>query len=51
MELQLLLVQYQLIQGKFDELHLKLDELIEQKPGVNQLLAIKGIGRDTVLVS
>ncbi|MNI02739.1 Transposase IS116/IS110/IS902 family protein [compost metagenome] len=48
MEIQLLLVQYQLIQGKFDELHLKLDELIEQIPGVNQLLAIKGIGRDTV---
>jgi transposase len=44
MELQLLLAQYQLIQGKFDELNLKLDELIEQIPG----LAIKGIGRDTV---
>jgi transposase len=48
MELQLLLTQYQLIQSKFDELHTKLDELMEQVPGVNKLLAIKGIGRDTV---
>jgi transposase len=48
MEIQLLLTQYQLIQDKFDELDLKLNELIEQIPGVEQLLAIKGVGRDTV---
>jgi transposase len=48
MELQLLLAQYQLIQSKFDELDLKLDELIGQIPSVSQLLAIKGIGKDTV---
>jgi transposase len=48
MELQLLLTQYKLIQEKFDELDLKLNELIEQIPSVDQLLAIKGIGRDTV---
>jgi hypothetical protein len=48
MELQLLLAQYQLIKSKFDELDTKLDELIGDIPGVNQLLAIKGIGRDTV---
>ncbi|WP_313641918.1 transposase [Paenibacillus sp. FSL K6-0276] len=48
MEIQLLLTQYLLIQDKFDELDLKLSELIEQIPGVEQLLAIKGVGRDTV---
>jgi transposase len=48
MELQLLLTQYELIKTKFDELQLKLDELMEQIPRVNQLLAIRGIGRDTV---
>jgi transposase len=48
MELQLLLQQHQLIQDKFDELNLKVDELLGQIPGVDHLLAIKGIGRDTV---
>jgi hypothetical protein len=33
---------------KFDELNLKVDELLRQIPGVDHLLAIKGIGRDTV---
>jgi transposase len=48
MELQLLLAQYELVQCKFEQLQAKLDQLLEQIPGVNQLLAIKGIGRDTV---
>lgn len=48
MELQLLLKQHQLIQDKFDELNLKVDELLSQIPGVDHLLVIKGIGRDTV---
>ncbi|MEK4159471.1 IS110 family transposase [Paenibacillus sp. FSL R5-0876] len=48
MELQLLLAQYQLIQCKFAELETKLDQLLHQIPGVNHLLAITGVGRDTV---
>lgn len=48
MELQLLLAQYEMVQCKFTELEAKLDQLLEQIPGVNHLLAIKGIGRDTV---
>lgn len=40
MEIQLLLVQYQLIQSRLDELHTKLDKLMVQVSGVNQLLAI-----------
>jgi transposase len=48
MELQLLLGQYELIQCKFAELEAKLDQLLQQIPGVNHLLAITGVGRDTV---
>ncbi|MFC5532635.1 IS110 family transposase [Cohnella yongneupensis] len=48
MELQLLLSQYELLQSKFSELDVKLDQLLEQIPGVTRLLAIRGIGRDTV---
>lgn len=48
MELQLLLGQYELIQCKFLELEAKLDQLLQQIPGVNHLLAITGVGRDTV---
>jgi transposase len=48
LELQLLLAQYELIQCKFGELDVKLDQLLARIPGVHQLLAIKGIGRDTV---
>lgn len=45
MELRLLLTQYKLLQKKFEELEVYLDELILYVP---QLLAIKGIGRDTI---
>jgi len=48
MELQLLLGQYDLIQCKFAELEAKLDQLLQQIPGVNHVLAITGVGRDTV---
>lgn len=48
MELQLLLAQYELIQCKFEELETKLNQLLQQIPGVNHLLAITGVGRDTV---
>ncbi|OME91170.1 IS110 family transposase [Paenibacillus sp. FSL H7-0331] len=47
-ELQLLLTQYEYLQSKFSELDVKLDELMEQIPYVQQLLAIKGVGRDTI---
>ncbi|QYR22421.1 IS110 family transposase [Paenibacillus sp. sptzw28] len=48
MELKLLLTQYEWFQNKLKELEAKLDELLMQIPHVQQLLAIKGIGRDTI---
>lgn len=48
MELKLLLTQYEWLHSKLEELETKLDELLAQTPHVQQLLAIKGIGRDTV---
>ena len=48
MELKLLLTQYEWFQSKFEELEAKLDELLMQIPHVQQLLAMKGIGRDTI---
>ena len=48
LELQTLIDKYELIQSKFEELDTKIDQLIDQIPGVQQMLAIKGIGRDTV---
>lgn len=48
LELQTLIAKYELIQSKFEELDAKIDALIDQIPGVQQMLAIKGIGRDTV---
>jgi len=48
MELKLLLTQYEWLQNKLEELESKLDELLVQIPHVKQLLAIKGIGRDTI---
>ncbi|WP_371263586.1 transposase [Paenibacillus sp. 1_12] len=44
----MLLTQYEYLQSKFSELDVKLDELMEQIPYVQQLLAIKGMGRDTI---
>jgi transposase len=48
MELKLLLSQYEWFHNKLEELGSKLDELIIQIPHVQLLLAIKGIGRDTI---
>jgi transposase len=48
LELETLLDKYDLIQEKFVELDNKIDNLIEHIPGVQQMLAIKGVGRDTV---
>ncbi|MDF2963881.1 MAG: family transposase [Paenibacillus sp.] len=48
LELRLLLTQYELLEGKFGELEARLDELLGQIPHVKQLMAIKGIGRDSI---
>jgi transposase len=48
LELTTLIDKYELIQLKFEELDSEIDVLINQIPGVHQMLAIKGVGRDTV---
>jgi len=48
LELCTLIEKYTLIKERFEELDSKIDGLLEQIPGVNQMLAIKGIGRDTI---
>ena len=48
LELKTLLDKYDLIQLKFEELDSKIDILLNEIPGVPQMLAIKGVGRDTV---
>ncbi|WP_219836124.1 IS110 family transposase [Paenibacillus sp. R14(2021)] len=48
MELKLLLTQYEWLHNKLEELGARLNELLIQIPHVQQLLAIKGIGRDTI---
>lgn len=48
LELKTLIDKYELVQLKFEELDSKIDTLIDQIPGVQQMLAIKGVGRDTV---
>jgi transposase len=48
MELKLLLTQYEWLHNRLEELEAKLDELLIQIPHVQQLLAMKGIGRDTI---
>jgi transposase len=48
LELKTLLDKYELIQLKFEELDSKIDILLDEIPGVPQMLAIKGVGRDTV---
>lgn len=48
LELKTLLDKYELIQHKFEELDAKIDILLDGIPGVPQMLAIKGVGRDTV---
>jgi transposase len=49
MELQLLHTQYEFLQEQFTELRAKMDELLEEIPRRKQLLAMKGIGRDTAV--
>ncbi|MBT2618655.1 transposase, partial [Bacillus sp. ISL-78] len=48
LELKTLLAKYELIYLKFEELDTKIDCLLDEIPGVPQMLAIKGVGRDTV---
>ncbi|OIK17172.1 IS110 family transposase [Bacillus sp. MUM 116] len=48
LELKTLLDKYELIQIKFEELDAKIDVLLDEIPGVPQMLAIKGVGRDTI---
>ena len=48
LELKTLLDKYDLFQLKFEELDSKIDILLDEIPGVPQMLAIKGVGRDTV---
>jgi transposase len=48
LELSTLLEKYTLIKEKFEKLDSKIDGLLEQIPGVQQMLAIKGIGKDTI---
>ncbi|QGQ45728.1 IS110 family RNA-guided transposase [Metabacillus sediminilitoris] len=48
LELSTLLDKYELIIQKFEQLEAKRDELLEQIPGVQQMLAITGIGKDTI---
>jgi transposase len=48
LELRTLLDKYELICEKFEELEGNIEELLERIPGVKQMLAITGIGKDTV---
>lgn len=48
LELRTLIDKYELINNRFEELDSNIDSLLEQIPGVQQKLAISGIGRDTV---
>jgi len=48
LELRTLLDKYELINEKFEELDSDIDGLLERIPGVQQMLAITGIGKDTV---
>lgn len=49
MELKLLLTQYEWFHSQLLELEARLDELLIHIPHVQQLMAIKGIGRDTIV--
>jgi transposase len=48
LEIRTLIDKYELIREKFEELESNMDQLLEQIPGVEQMLEIKGIGKDTV---
>ncbi|WP_261134071.1 IS110 family transposase [Bacillus sp. Marseille-Q3570] len=49
LELQTLLEKYEFIQMKFEDLESQMDSLLEHVPGVEQMLGITGIGRDTII--
>jgi transposase len=48
LELSTLIDKNELIKEKFEKLKSNIDRLLEQIPGVEQMLAIKGIGKDTI---
>jgi transposase len=48
LELSTLIDKYELVKEKFEEQETNIDRLLEQIPGVEQMLAIKGIGKDTI---
>jgi transposase len=48
LELSTLLDKYELFQQKLEDLDSKMDQLLAQIPGVEQMLAIQGIGRETI---
>ncbi|MCR8870781.1 IS110 family transposase [Peribacillus frigoritolerans] len=48
LELRALLEKYDFIQMKFEEIDHQLDQLLDNIPGVTQMLEVSGIGRDTV---
>ncbi|MEH7549268.1 IS110 family transposase [Neobacillus vireti] len=48
LELSTLIEKYELITEKFEELESNIDKLLDQIPGVSQMIAIKGIGKDTI---
>lgn len=49
LEIQTLLDKYDLIKQKFEKVESNMDSLLEHIPGVDQMLGITGIGRDTVV--
>jgi transposase len=49
LEIKTLLDKYELIKQKFEKLESKLDSLLENIPGVDQMLGITGTGRDTAV--
>ena len=48
LEIVILLDQYEMIKNKFEELDSKIDALLQQVPSVSRMLAIRGVGKDTV---
>jgi transposase len=48
LELRTLIDKYELIEAKFEELDSQIESLLNQIPGVKQMLAIKGVGVDTI---
>jgi transposase len=48
LEIRTLIDKYELINEKFEELESNIDKLLEKIPGVEQMLAMKCIGKDTV---